>query len=316
VFAVGYNRVRSFDDGFSYEETFFSETDSTYTRGYTELEDGGLKNYVLSGAIDMSPHLSIGVSMNIWRGKDNYEWVSSYDSEQNKYYFDNIRETFLSTSYSAVNFKLGALYRLGILGRIGATISTPVKLNAEEEWEWKRTDFDNFDPAYADYEEVTGDDGRWDYSIKAPYIFAVGAAFTLFPNLIISGDVEYSDWTQLKYTSEPPDGNLSETNRYLRQELRSTTEYRVGAEFTVPILNLQLRGGFMNKQLPQKNVEAATDRRYFTAGAGMLLDKQVKLDVAWLRGWWEDENYLSEDVPLLTEDIEINKILATIAFRF
>lgn len=316
VFAIGYNRVRSFDDGFSYENYFDGQTDSAYTRSYTEMEDGGLQNYILSGAIDISPNMSLGVSMNIWRGKDNYEWVNSYDSEINKYYFDYIRETMISTNYSAINFKLGALYRLGILGRVAATISTPVKLTAEEDWEWKRTDYDNYDPDYADYEDVDSDYGAWDYSIKAPYIFSVGAAFTLFPNLIVSGDVEYSDWTQLKYTSEPPNGNLSETNRYLKQELRATTEYRVGAEFTVPILNLQLRGGFMNKQLPLREVESTSDRRYFTAGAGILLDKQVKLDVAWLRGWWEDQDYLSEDIPLVTENIELNKILATIAFRF
>lgn len=316
VFAIGYNSVRRFDDGFSYEDKFYAQTDSAYTKSFTELEDGGLNNYVLSGAVEISPNMSIGLSMNIWRGKDNYEWVNSYDSEINKYYFDYNRETWISTNYSAINFKLGALYRLGVLGRLAATISTPVKLTAEEDWEWKRTNFDNYDPDFADYEEVDGDYGSWDYSIKAPYTFTVGAAFTLFPNLIISGDVEYSDWTQLKYTSEPPDGNLSETNRYLKKELRATAEYRVGAEFTVPLLNLQLRGGFMNKQLPLREVVSRSDRRYFTAGAGILLDKQVKLDVAWLKGWWEDENYLSAEIPLVTEDIEIDKFLATIAFRF
>lgn len=182
-----------------------------------------------------------------------------------------------------------------------------------------------FDPLTQDYTDFGywflpdssfNDNDSWDYKIKSPIIFGVGAAFTLFPNLIIAGDIEYSDWSQLKYLSEPLLGTKSESNINFKTNYQATTQYRVGAEFTVPLLNLQLRGGFFNQPSPLKNAGSSADRRYFTAGVGLLLDKQVKVDLAWLKGWWKDESYFSSEIPSITEKIDIDKILATVAFRF
>jgi len=316
VFAIGYNRVKTFDSGFTYQGLFNSESDSAYKQTYTELENGSLTNWVFSGAIEMTQNLSVGVSLNIWRGNDDYQWISEYDELYNINYYDQTDELSIKTDYSSVNFKLGALYRMGILGRISATISTPVKLRAEESWLTSTLFYDNYDPLYADSTFYEEDNGNWDYSIKSPYTFSVGAAFTLFPNLIVAGDLEYSDWSQLQYTSEPPVGSLGETNRYFKRNYHATTQVRLRAEFTIPLINLQLRGGFFNQPSPLIDAPSSADRKYLTAGVGLLLDKQVKLDLTWLRGWWTDENYLSEEIPSVTEDTVINKLLATVAFRF
>ncbi|MBN2009616.1 outer membrane protein transport protein [candidate division KSB1 bacterium] len=316
VFSVGYNRVRSFDEGFGIQHYFHPSETTAYTQSYDELESGSLSNWIFSGALEVTQNLALGASINIWRGNDDYEWIREYDSELNLFDYDRTSNLNIETKYHAVNFKLGALYRLGILGRIGVTMSTPVKLKADESWSQKVRDFDNYDPAYADSVFEYKDYGNWDYSIKSPIIMGAGGAFTLFPNLVVSGDVEYSDWTQMKYESEPSVGDQIEENRKFKREYRATTQIHVGAEFTVPIVNLQLRGGFFNRPLPFKDATKQQDRKFLTAGVGMLLDKQVKLDVAWLHGWWKDQSYLSEDIPMLTEKIETDKILATIAFRF
>ncbi len=316
VFSVGYNRIRGFDKGFRVEQFFDAGTDTAYMQKYSELESGSLSNWVFSGAIDVTYNLSLGASINIWRGNDDYEWLDEFDSERNIYEYDYDSELNINTSYSAVNLKLGALYRLGILGRIGATISTPVKLKATEDWRENTHYYDNYDPAYADSNFYDSASGQWDYTYTSPYIFGVGGAFTLLPNLVIAGDVEYSDWTQLKYNTEPAEGSKSEVNRNIRRNYRATTQYHVGAEFTIPFINIQLRGGFFNRPLPYKEATKSMDRKYLTAGVGFLLDKQVKLDVAWLRGWWKDESSLSDRIPQLRENFEIDKFLATLAFRF
>ncbi|MBC8182847.1 hypothetical protein H8E88_17225, partial [candidate division KSB1 bacterium] len=59
------------------------------------------------------------------------------------------------------------------------------------------------------------------------------------------------------------------------------------------------------------------DRNYITLGAGILLDKQVKFDVAFVRGWWEKEGiYLSDDYPDVSEKLVMDKIFATMSIRF
>ncbi|MBD3287490.1 hypothetical protein GF337_01690 [candidate division KSB1 bacterium] len=316
VFAVGYNRVRSFDSGFSINGLFAADTDTAYQRSFIEIEDGSLSNWTFSAAIDVTMNLSIGASLNIWRGNNDYQWTDEYDDQYNVYYYDYISDLMINTDYSATNFKLGAMYKLGILGRIGATMQTPIKLKAEEDWYERVEYFDNYDPAYADSVFIEEYEGRWDYSLRAPYIFGVGGAFTLLPNLTVSGDVEYADWSQLEYTSEPPEGSIGESNRYFKRYYRATTQYRLGAEFIVPLLNLQLRAGYFNQPLPFEDATSENDREFFTAGVGMLLDKQVKLDVAWLRGWWKDQSDLSTEFQNVTEEIDVNKFLVTLAFRF
>ncbi len=316
VFAVGYNRVRSFDSGFSIDGFFDAGTDTAYQRGFMEIEGGSLSNWTFSGAIDVTMNLAIGASLNIWRGNNEYQWTDKYDDQFNIYYYDYLKDLTINTDYSATNFTLGALYRMGILGRIGVTMQTPIKLKAKEDWSTRDEYFDNYDPDYADSVFVYPDNGQWNYSTKSPFVFSVGAAFTLLPNLTISGDIEYADWSQLKYISEPPEGSLAESNRYFKRYYRATTQYRMGAEFIVPLLNLQLRAGYFNQPLPFEDATSENDREFFTAGVGLLLDKQVKLDVAWLRGWWKDQSDLSSEFQNVTEDIDISKFLVTLAFRF
>lgn len=324
VFAIGYNRVRSFDSGFTYEGYFDANTDSANDRSLTDIEDGSLRNWTFSGAMEISPHLSLGASLNLWRGNDDYQWIDKYDSELNPIYSetdfidDYIYKASINTKYTGLNFKFGVLYRLGILGRIGTTIETPLKLNAKEEWSESTHYFDNYNPEYADYHEYYDDNGRSDYGLQSPFKFAAGGAFTLFPNLIVSGDIEYADWSQMKYTTDPPfaDSTKGDANIEIKKNYQATTQIRLGAEFTMPLLNLQLRAGFFNQQSPLKIASSDANRKYLTAGVGMLLDKQVKLDVTWLKGWWEDESYLISNTIPLVEKVEINKFLATLAFRF
>jgi len=318
VFAVGYNRVRSFDGGYTFEHNFYADTDTACKRTYDEIESGSLTNWVFSGAMDMTEHLTLGLSLNIWRGNDDYQMSSLYDSEENIYRYDHEYDRVINSDYSAVNFKIGMLYKLGVLGRIAATVSTPIKFDVKENWKRNWHYYDNYDPAYADSNFYDNDDESWDYSLQSPIVFGVGAAFTLFPNLVVAGDIEYSDWSQLRYKSDPPIENTSESdaNIDIKKTYRATTQYRIGAEFTVPLLNLQLRAGFFNQPSPLEDTDFEAGTKYFTAGAGMLLDKQVKLDFTWLKGWWEAERQISPEDLLTTEEIEINKFLVTLAYRF
>jgi long-subunit fatty acid transport protein len=322
VFAFGYNNIGGFDRGLAIKRNVnvdvVTDTEESYYNEYTEIENGNFTNWAFSGALDVAKNLSMGATINFIRGKNDYQEIDYFDALQNILYFDYDSERNINTKYSAMSLKLGALYRLGILGRLAATLTTPIKYKASENYKDKIEYFDNYDPIYEDYIEIDRSNSEWDYTIKVPYQFGVGAAFTLFPNLVVSGDIVYCDWSQMRYETEPPDSGFSkaDANLLIKQEYRATAEIHAGAEFTVPFINMQLRAGFFNKPLPYKDATFSSDRKYLTAGVGLLLDKQVKFDLAVLRGWWKDESYFSDDIPLLTENIEVTKFLATLAVRF
>ncbi|MCI0495299.1 outer membrane protein transport protein [candidate division KSB1 bacterium] len=313
VFAVGYNRVRNFDSGFSFSQFV---NDPGVQQDYTEIEEGGLNNWVFSGAMEMTPNLSIGGSLNLWRGKDDYH-LNLFDQDvQNLFYYKDFSyDQQLVTDYSGVNFKFGALYKFLKVFRFAATIATPVTLNADEKWRETTQQTEDADSPYDDYEET--ESSSWKYKIRAPFVFAAGSAVTLLPNIVLSADVEYTDWSQTRYLSEPPVGDEFKQNLNFKQDFDQTITYRFGGEFTVPLINTQLRAGMIRQPSPLVNASSKADRNYLTLGGGILLDKQVKIDFAWVRGWWEKEgSYFSDDLPSVNEKINLDKFFATMSIRF
>jgi len=325
VFAVGYNKVRNFDTGF-----FLSQylDEIGVQQDYTEIEEGGLNNWVFAGAMEVTKNLSVGAALNLWRGNDDYHFNLLDQDIQNDYYYNNwTKDQQINTKYQAVNFKLGAMYNFTSFIRFAATIATPVSLDAKEDWTESDIIIEDPDSPYKDSEEI--DSGSWDYGIKYPFVFSAGAAFTLLPNIVLSADVEYTDWTQTRYTSEPPVGDEFKENINFKRDFKATTTYRLGGEFTVPLLNAQLRAGLIRQPSPQKLASSNDDRnylifggtkadhKYFTFGGGILLDKQVKIDIAWVHGWWEREGaYFSDELPSVDEKISIDKYFATMSIRF
>ncbi len=314
VFAIGYNQVRSFDAGFSFPHFYVDTLGVKQT--YTELEEGGLNNWVFAGALEVTKNLSVGAAMNLWRGKDDYTYDYFENDVDNIWTFNDYNYIQqIVTKYQAVNFKLAALYKFGRLMRFGATIATPVTLNAKENWTQKVEQ--TGDPDYPDETYQDSDDGSWDYGLKSPFVFAAGAAFTLLPNIVVTADVEYNDWSQTRYTSEPPVGEEFLKNINFKQDFKATTTVRLGGEFTVPLINTQLRAGLIRQPSPLVNASSKSDRNYLTAGGGILLDKQVKIDFAWVHGWWQREgSNFSPELPSVDEKISIDKFFATMSIRF
>ncbi len=313
VFAIGYNQVRSFDAGFS----FVQKVDSLGVRQkYTELEEGGLSNWVFAGAIEVTRNLSLGAAVNLWRGKDDYLYNYYEKDEDNLYTFDDYNYTQqIITKHQAVNFKLAALYKMTRFLRFGATIATPVSLDAKEQW--KQSVNQKGDPDYPNDSYHDAEDGSWDYGVRSPFVFAAGAALTLIPNIVVSADVEYNDWSQTRYTSEPPIGDQFNKNIDFKQDFRATTTYRLGGEFTIPLIDTQLRAGLIRQPSPMVNASPKADRNYLTAGAGILLDKQVKIDFAWVHGWWQrEDSYFTPELPAVDEKISFDKFFATMSIRF
>ncbi len=313
VFAIGYNQVRSFDAGFSFANYY---VDTVGVQSYTEIEEGGLNNWVFAGALEVTKNLSLGAAINLWRGKDDYTYNYFENDIDNLWTLNNYNYIQqIITKYQAVNFKLAALYKFGGILRFGATIATPVSLDAKEDWTQQEEQTGDSDYPDATYSE--SESGSWDYGLKSPFVFAAGAAFTLLPNIVLSADVEYNDWSQTRYTSQPPVGDEFHKNIDFKQDYEATTTYRVGGEFTVPLINTQLRAGLIRQPSPLITASSKADRNYLTVGGGILLDKQVKVDFAWVHGWWErDGSYFSPELSSVNEKINIDKFFATMSIRF
>ncbi|MFQ5864856.1 MAG: OmpP1/FadL family transporter [bacterium] len=319
VFSFGFNRIKSYDSNFVFQ-WFNSTEDDSVNQAWRDLQNGGLNAWIFAGAVDISNNLSVGLGINFWTGGNDFESTFREQDRDDIYTFETFTvENSLNSDINGVNVKLGALYRLDTFIRFGATIATPTTFKVEEEW--------------SSDEVLLFDDGTisplpdslkgpffWEYKIRSPWTFTAGASVNLL-NFVLSGDVEYNDWSQIQYTTEPPLEGLSETeaNRLIRDHYRATTRIRLGAEFTLPLTGLSFRAGYSKDPSILQDRDTDEDKQFYTAGIGFLLNKQVKLDVAFVHGFWKNFSGLDETEDInrtdLVEDIKLNKVFVTFAFR-
>jgi len=315
VFAFGYHRPKTFDGSFAFE-WFNPTSDDKVEQRWNEFEEGYLSVWSFGGAMDMSPNLSVGAALNFWGGTNEYQWAFREYDRDNLYTFsDYVSEDYIGTRIKSTEVKVGAVYRLGRLLRLGATASLPRTVQFSEDWSTtSRTTYDD------QQQETSHDEGGSEYKLSFPFRFSAGIALRLL-NIMATGEVEYTDWSQVKYKTDPPVQGLTRTeaNLAIHERFRPITTVKVGAEFTLPLTGIQFRGGVAVVPSPLRGASRDLDQTFVSLGLGVLLDKQLKLDVGWTRGTWtRTMPSLSEspDVTSLTEKVYRDVFMATLAFRF
>ncbi|MCH7680249.1 outer membrane protein transport protein [candidate division KSB1 bacterium] len=314
VFSFGYNQVKSYDSNFDFRAFNFSPDDSV-NQAWKELETGSLNTWTASGAMAVSPNTSVGIGLNFWTGgSDFHTTFREVDIEDIYADFENFtRDDGLKTNISGFNVKFGGLIDLPLL-RLGATISTPIIFKVKEDFFTSEELLDD----NLDLAEEFFDEGFFEYRIKSPWTFTGGASLNL-SNFVFSGDVEYNDWTQIRYKSEPPFEGVTQTeaNLSIRDNYRATTRIRLGGEFTLPLTGLSFRAGYFRDPSMFQGASSDEDKQFYSAGIGFLVDKQVRLDVALVHGFWKNFNQdLPEtDATIDYEDIKVNKAFVSLTFR-
>ncbi len=356
VFAAGYNRVNNFTtglafSGFNNKSSIIQSIDTTYdqydipfqtylrnSNGYTVLQNnlnqqgtvserGSIGNWVFSGAIDVQKNLSFGLSINIMNGTYNY--VRNYieaDSRNlyqntdpnlpldslylrfNKLYYDNT----ITSELSGINLMVGIMYRYEDILRIGLTMKTPTSITIHETYSNAGQSVFDDGVSYAQ-----SNDSYNDYGVQSPWVFGAGASYSPIEGLLLSGQIEYTDWTQLQWTDN---SYLESQNISLKQEFRSTLNYAVGGEFEIPKTDFRVRAGYSFKPSAFAGDPTSFGQTTFTAGAGVLLQDNVMFDVAAMFGSFKTfhNNYGDAALNLsrTDENISTTNIDFTVAYRF
>jgi long-subunit fatty acid transport protein len=337
VVALGYQRVKDLDSYSAINGEMTAGTNSylAFDMGYKDVlpfdsllaqkqlvaNDGHLNQWSFGAAMEFSPQFSAGMTLSILSGRSEYAFDYSQDdiySINNYNIFDdqgNLVESFyynyydlhqkITSDYFGWEAKLGGMFRLTENLRIGSTITLPSTITVEENWsETDELSYDIVAPngdskTYTDYPYDTdnlNDDGFYDYKIKVPFQFGLGASYSsdLF---LLSGSIEYKDWSQTKY--EMPDDrdaldyeDLLAQNQVFRDDFQAVLSYALGGEVNLVNNMISLRGGYRYVPSPLKNVDTKYDKQYFSAGAGFKLDSGTVLEAGYTLGLWEKaKNY-------------------------
>ncbi|HNS72846.1 MAG TPA: hypothetical protein PKI81_05535 [bacterium] len=324
VFGVGYDKGRDYDNMI---DVGALTVDSLYQTN-SILDEGSRNQFTLSGAIEVSPNLFMGLGINFINGhidhssefmnEDTYDLYFSPGDEADPnddadWTYYQQRQT-LGSDIDGTNLKWGLLYRSANNWRLGAAVTLPVTYTITENWGWDETEYYDADhDAWFDEDE-----GSYKYRYTEPFAASVGFSAKLLNLVLLSGDAEFRDWTQAKFEDDPPISGMERTtaNRAIKKEMQAVTRLRAGAEVSVPSTSLRLRGGIFSDPSPYKEATIRPDRTFYSGGLSLMMDKQAMLDLTYVRGSWEESR--SDDLsdgPIML-DRSLQKIIATLSLRF
>jgi len=350
VFALGYNRTNNFTTGMSFNgfntissiipslirnnkeynipyQIFLTDNSGFYTpltknlnqRGDV-LESGSLGNWAFSGALEVAPNLFTGISLHIATGSYNYDRSYIEEDTRNYYtfldtlYYSSIDFTRLDLSdkisgdYSGFGAQLGILYKLSDKLRFGLTIKTPFKYNIKEDFSTKGTSyFDNGDS----YSYKTN--GSGEYDVTTPFVFSTGISYSI-KGILLSCDIDWIDYTQLEFSNANED--VEDLNRDIKSYLRSVINFRGGLEYTIPSIDLKVRGGYAVYPSPFKDDPSEYNQKILSFGLGYLVEESLMIDAAYSINSFTTRrvnyDYTSETI----EKVKASNLLVTLSFRF
>ncbi len=296
-------------------------TDSVGQSG-TVFEGGGANHWSFGGAVDVARNLSLGFSLNFVSGSYSYDREFIETDAQNVYQstyafpYNFDRFSYVSTiesELSGFNMLFGLMMRQQGRYRVGLSLRTPTTMEIHEtfsdEGKSRFDDGSNYEKTFTN---------RTTYKVVTPVVFRGGASVSVTDWLTVSGDAEYTDWTQVRFETDNPD--LLAENRYMKKTFRETINLCGGIEVTLWDLGVVLRGGYSLVPSPYQNDPSSYDQRTVTGGIGIRLDSNAMLNVGGSLGRWSSfrDNYYIDGLPpaSTSESLENVRISVGIAYRF
>lgn len=290
------------------------------------LSTGALHNWTFSGAIEAYKNLFLGLNFNLISGSFNSDNQYFEDDTRNIYGLadptDTVHTNFETFNLNKVidwdisgwNAKFGVLYQFNQLARLGFTVQFPKSYDIKEKFTlngYSQFSNERVDLNSADFSDEV------EYNITTPYELGIGFSANL-KGFILSAQGTLVDYSQTKFEDIAGTSNLvNGINQDIKDQLNAVVNYNVGVEYTIPMIGLRLRGGYLVQPSPYKGDASKYDHKYVTGGIGFLADETIGLDLAVAHGWWQDfgDNY-SSDVSRTNQDITVNKIILTATYRF
>lgn len=262
----------------------------------TVLQSGSIHNFTVAYARELTTSFSIGGSLQIRWGTQNFTRdYDEYDINGKYVINDTVNYTSLDfqrlrvfenieKSIAGVTGNIGFLWKIGDFTRINANIKLP-SINS--------VIFSDTLDAYASFKNgdntksYTKSHYRVAYSLYTPAVFSFGASFNAMGATLTTG-VEYSDLSSMSidqfsntgFYSDVSQSFVAAQNRLFRAELTGLLSWGVGAEYRIPSMPITVRASYNSKSSPYSSDVEGSNRKIFGLGAGIDLDQGFRIDVA------------------------------------
>jgi hypothetical protein len=229
------------------------------------------------------------------------------DTVANFYKF--IKDDYLETHGSGVNFKFGVIVRPTGWVRLGVAFHSPTWYSMNDYYYSTITRY--WDDGRED--SKTSPYGRYDYNLNTPMKLVGSAAFTIARFLLISGDVEYLDYSNGSLDAHTY--RFTEENEQIRNKYTSALNLKTGAE--IRLRPISFRAGLAYFGSPY--ADDINDGQIWKASAGMgYRDRQFFMDIAYVYTIKKEDYYLYNPDLINPANLEIytHQIALSIGYKF
>jgi hypothetical protein len=295
--------------------------DTVFEQKFATKEYGKINEWTFSLGMNFSDIFYFGATLG-WQPLryESERTIREFDIRAGREQLIKYSER-LEVSGNGITGKFGAIVRPIPMLRFGAAYHLPVVYSLNEEFTpllesvWIKSGI--ISPRTAG---ATSDILAMDYVVTSPAKAIGSAAIILDKFLILSGDIEYIDYSKMRMRSDEAD--FDDQNELIREIYTNTMNLKVGAEFRMG--SLYFRGGLAYFGSPYAKAEENTDaiRLNYSGGFG-IRDEKFFFDVAYQLTSYDERQYqYSVTVwnnlyePAANLDTKTHRLQTTFGFRF
>lgn len=298
-FAANFNHKVYLGATIGIHDVYFKEN-ANFTESNVDYENGNLPAYILN---------------------------NNLPAYLNEYEFNS----YLKTTGSGFNFKIGAIFKPVDELRLGVAFHSPTFYDLHDSFDNNMySNIDYLNDAGTAYDNVISEAWSpyydYDYRLETPMKGILSAAYVIGKAGLISVDYEYVDYSTIKLRDGGDGYNFLGENQEIKEAYKAVGNLRIGGEYRVNNF-FSLRGGYEYLPSPfeseafgasQKNTDANTST--YAAGFGIksggfffdMACKHIEKS-SYLELYQVPESVAS---PMAKFDHQHNNITFTLGFRF
>jgi len=322
IVSINYQLLYSFDRNLNFNYTTKEKDPLSVTKEkYDFHQQGTLKTFSPAYCIQVTPHLALGATFNIWT--ENLFWGNGWNSTTNikgsyseegihKYYSTHIYERY--SDFSGFNMNLGFLWKVNKLLTLGGVLKTPFKASVKHELKETNTVYEANGTVSPD--ESSHSSMKEDVDIYMPLSYGLGTALRFTDALTISFDVSRTEWSKFVLENSKGERRSPITGELTKKShVHATTQVRLGGEYLFILTNtvVPVRCGLFYDPEPGQNHQ--NDFWGCSLGTGVSLGSLI-LDIAYQFRYGRNVNGEVLDVPGTEADVSQHTFLASAIYHF
>ncbi len=231
-------------------EYFNDITDNGYGQSQRQTTErrGYINEYLLSFAANFNHKVYLGATVGIHDVyfKENAN-LYEFDAKNNIPYFNDFNfNTYLKTTGTGYNIKLGVIYKPTDNLRLGVAFHTPTFYKFNEVYDsGMNSSITYSDGATENYSAQPDKQGIYDYKIETPMKAIFSGAYVIGKSALISVDYEIVDYSTAKLKSGSYNTDYYDSNNEIKNAYKTVGNLHIGGEYRVN-KNFSLRAGYEN----------------------------------------------------------------------